>query len=332
MDQKDVKKRNIRSYEDFTKDMNKFQAPGDESRTEMESDLVKAHPGYHKIEAEPAFTKHDSNYYKAAGIEVDKKFDNSNDYIKPGLTKPKVNTDKEQEAAEGYQRTAGGTDNSSDGVSESFIKEGSNEVIQNIISQLEKGLEDAKNKGDKREIESFEKEIARFTGGSHQLIGRLKNRLGEEENIEESEGELQVEPWRDDFHVTKGDGKAISINGVSVFSTQEEAQAALDSMGEVEEEKTFEGNIFTFESFVGEEIEEEEFRVDGTYTASNAGGYEIMLAPSGDAAKVRDAFGSENPETSDWLEIEYVDGEEESEPVIDPNGFNIPLNQVMRSK
>jgi hypothetical protein len=99
--------------------MDNFQKPGDENRTEMQKDLVKAHPGYHKIEAEPLFTKHDSNYYKAAGIEVDKKFDNSNDYIKPGLTKPKVNTDKEQEAAEGYQRTAGGTDNSSDGVSES---------------------------------------------------------------------------------------------------------------------------------------------------------------------------------------------------------------------
>lgn len=76
----------------------------------------------------------------------------------------------------------------------------------------------------------------------------------------------------------------------------------------------------------------EEFTPHGTYTVSNAGGYEIMLSDSGDAAKVRDAFGSDNPETSDWLEIEYVPNEEtgESEPVIDPNGYNIPLNQVMR--
>ncbi len=86
--------------------------------------------------------------------------------------------------------------------------------------------------------------------------------------------------------------------------------------------------------------EDEEFVVHGHYTVSNSGGYEIMLSDSGDAARVRDAFGSENPETSDWLEIEYVtdeegepdeDGNLPSEPVIDPEGYNIPLNLVMRS-
>ena len=64
-----------------------------------------------------------------------------------------------------------------------------------------------------------------------------------------------------------------------------------------------------------------------------------MISDSGDAAKVRDAYGSDNPETSDWLEIEYVpnedgemdeEGNPEMEPVIDPNGYNIPLNMVMR--
>ncbi len=76
----------------------------------------------------------------------------------------------------------------------------------------------------------------------------------------------------------------------------------------------------------------EEFTSHGTYTVSNVGGYEIMLNDAGDAAKVRDAFGSDSPKTSDWLEIEYVPDEEtgESEPVIDPNGYNIPLNQVMK--
>lgn len=77
----------------------------------------------------------------------------------------------------------------------------------------------------------------------------------------------------------------------------------------------------------------EEFIPHGSYTVSNAGGYEIMLNDAGDAARVRDAFGSDNPETSDWLEIEYVpseDTEEEFEPVIDPKGYNIPLNLVMR--
>ncbi len=80
------------------------------------------------------------------------------------------------------------------------------------------------------------------------------------------------------------------------------------------------------------------FVPSGYYTVSNSGGYEIMISNDGQAAKVRDAFGSDNPKTSDWLEIEYVnnedgelddDGYPESEPVIDPNGYNIPLNQVM---
>ncbi len=82
------------------------------------------------------------------------------------------------------------------------------------------------------------------------------------------------------------------------------------------------------------------FVPSGYYTVSNSGGYEIMISNDGQAAKVRDAFGSDNPKTSDWLEIEYVnnedgelddDGYPESEPVIDPNGYNIPLNQVMRA-
>lgn len=69
-----------------------------------------------------------------------------------------------------------------------------------------------------------------------------------------------------------------------------------------------------------------DFTPHGSYTVSNAGGYEVELSDSGDAARVRDAFGSDNPEVSDWMEIEYVDGE----PVIDPQGYNIPLDQVMR--
>jgi hypothetical protein len=82
---------------------------------------------------------------------------------------------------------------------------------------------------------------------------------------------------------------------------------------------------------IKENFDSEEFTPHGSYTVSNSGGYEIMLSNSGDAAKVRDAYGSDNPKTSDWLEIEYVTDEEgESNPVIDPNGYNIPLNQVMR--
>jgi len=85
---------------------------------------------------------------------------------------------------------------------------------------------------------------------------------------------------------------------------------------------------------------EDEFIVHGHYTVSNSGGYEIMLSDDGEAARVRDAFGSENPETSDWLDIEYIedengepdeDGNLPSEPVIDTEGYNIPMNLVMRS-
>lgn len=78
--------------------------------------------------------------------------------------------------------------------------------------------------------------------------------------------------------------------------------------------------------------QEEQFVVHGTYTLGNAGGYEIMISDDGDSARIRDAWGSNNPKTSDWLPIEYVDNEEtgELEPVIDPEGYDIPLNMTMR--
>lgn len=42
-----------------------------------------------------------------------------------------------------------------------------------------------------------------------------------------NEGEVQIEKWGDDYHITKGDGKAITVDGESVFSTTGEAQEAL---------------------------------------------------------------------------------------------------------
>lgn len=95
----------------------------------------------------------------------------------------------------------------------------------------------------------------------------------------------------------------------------------------------------TFEYAGGGEASDD-FIVHGHCTVSNSGGYEIELADSGDSARVRDAYGSDNPEISDWLEIEYVENEDgeldedgnlELVPVIDPNGYNIPLNLVMRA-
>ncbi len=77
---------------------------------------------------------------------------------------------------------------------------------------------------------------------------------------------------------------------------------------------------------------EEEFVVHGYYTVSNAGGYEIMIHRCGDAAKVREAFGSDNPKTSDWLPITHQFTVNEKGPglYIDPNGYNIPMDEVMR--
>jgi hypothetical protein len=76
----------------------------------------------------------------------------------------------------------------------------------------------------------------------------------------------------------------------------------------------------------------EDFIVHGVYCVSNAGGYEIELSADCDSARVRDAFGSDNPEVSDWFEIEHVFCDEEKDfiTVIDSKGYNIPLNQVMR--
>lgn len=76
-----------------------------------------------------------------------------------------------------------------------------------------------------------------------------------------------------------------------------------------------------------------EFQAHGFYTVSNCGGFEVMLSNCGTAAKVRDAFGSDKPETSDWLPIEYVTNEDDGDwhYVIDPTGYDIPLNLVIRT-
>jgi hypothetical protein len=55
-------------------------------------------------------------------------------------------------------------------------------------------------------------------------------------------------------------------------------------------------------------------------------------------ARVKDDYGSDNPEISDWFEIEFIESEDlideegfpELESVIDPQGYNINLNNVMR--
>jgi len=71
-----------------------------------------------------------------------------------------------------------------------------------------------------------------------------------------------------------------------------------------------------------------EFKAHGSYTISNCIGYLIELNNAGDAARL-----SCNGEITDWFEIEYVDDEDEPDemkPVIDPDGYNVPLNLVMK--
>ena len=77
----------------------------------------------------------------------------------------------------------------------------------------------------------------------------------------------------------------------------------------------------------------ENFIAHGSYTFCNAGGFLVQISDCGSMARTKDAFGSDNPEISDWLEIVYVedkDNPNECIPVIEPEGRNIPLNQVIK--
>jgi len=80
-----------------------------------------------------------------------------------------------------------------------------------------------------------------------------------------------------------------------------------------------------------------EEKIHGYYTVSNSMGYGVILSDCGDSAKL--VIMKDEPETTDWLEIGWVSNEDgevddegfpELEPVIDPAGYNVPLNLVMR--
>jgi hypothetical protein len=70
-------------------------------------------------------------------------------------------------------------------------------------------------------------------------------------------------------------------------------------------------------------------KIHGYYTYSNSCGYGVILSDCGEAAKL--VMNNEDCDVTDWLDIEYVMDEDEGEfvPVIDPTGYNIPLNLVM---
>jgi hypothetical protein len=79
--------------------------------------------------------------------------------------------------------------------------------------------------------------------------------------------------------------------------------------------------------------ENKKFIAHGYYVVSNAGGYEVQIDDSGDSARLK----LPNGEITEWLPIEYIQDEHsENEgdlmPTIDPQGYNVPLNLVMRIK
>jgi hypothetical protein len=74
-----------------------------------------------------------------------------------------------------------------------------------------------------------------------------------------------------------------------------------------------------------------EEKIHGYYTVSNAISYGVILSDCGDSAKL--VLLKEEPETTDWLPIEWVVNEDEEvddegfpelEPIIDPGDLEFP--------
>lgn len=76
----------------------------------------------------------------------------------------------------------------------------------------------------------------------------------------------------------------------------------------------------------------ETFKEHGFYTLGNAGGYLVEISDCGECARLKESWGNENPQITDWLPIEYDDSNEDEcfVGVIDPGGYDIPLDMVIR--
>jgi hypothetical protein len=72
--------------------------------------------------------------------------------------------------------------------------------------------------------------------------------------------------------------------------------------------------------------------IHGYYSWSNACGYGVHLSNDGEQAKL--IMNDEDSTVTDWLDVVWCvadDDDGEWEPIIDPNGYNVPLNHVIRA-
>ena len=72
-------------------------------------------------------------------------------------------------------------------------------------------------------------------------------------------------------------------------------------------------------------------KIHGYYQWSNSCGYGVHLSDCGTQAKL--IMNVEDCITTEWLDIEYQFDRENNdwEPIIDPDHYNVPLNLVMRA-
>jgi hypothetical protein len=73
-------------------------------------------------------------------------------------------------------------------------------------------------------------------------------------------------------------------------------------------------------------------KIHGYYQWSNAFGYGVHISDDMEQAKL--IMNDEDCTVTDWLDIKWAisdDDDGEFKPVIDPNGYNIPLNHVIKA-
>lgn len=174
------------------------------------------------------------------------------------------------------------------------------------------------------------------------MLGEIDDSIRELWRTQESspyyQGEDEVDLDTNSDLDLDSDVEDVDVDRVGFEDDSDDVNLDDFDMNAFEAKKTNKKSKIT-EDYFGEDEQEEPFIPQGGYTVSNSGGYLIQFTKDYEMARVKDSFGGDNPEVSDWLPVEYVASEdggvdEEGFPemvaVIDPEGYNIPLNQVMR--